>query len=71
MSIVASVVNPKIQLNLGDPSITWIHRAGYSRAVDGFDWEAIAIGLILHQVKVRCLRRAAPTHSKYKVESTA
>ena len=28
MSIVASVVNPKIQLNLGDPSITWIHRAG-------------------------------------------
>ncbi|WP_189524940.1 hypothetical protein [Nostoc sp. 'Peltigera membranacea cyanobiont' 232] len=28
MSVVASVVNPKIQLNLGDPSITWIHRAG-------------------------------------------
>ncbi|MEH2395561.1 MAG: type I-MYXAN CRISPR-associated Cas8a1/Cmx1 [Nostoc sp.] len=28
MSIVASIVNPKIQLNLGDPSITWIHRAG-------------------------------------------
>lgn len=28
MSVVASVVNPKIQLNLGDPSITWIHRVG-------------------------------------------
>lgn len=28
MSVVASVVNPKIRLNLGDPSITWIHRAG-------------------------------------------
>ncbi|MBD2413797.1 hypothetical protein FACHB389_19835 [Nostoc calcicola FACHB-389] len=28
MSVLASVVNPKIQLNLGDPSITWIHRAG-------------------------------------------
>ncbi|MBG1257680.1 type I-MYXAN CRISPR-associated Cas8a1/Cmx1 [Nostoc commune] len=28
MSVVASVVNPKICLNLSDPSITWIHRAG-------------------------------------------
>ncbi|PHM10216.1 type I-MYXAN CRISPR-associated Cas8a1/Cmx1 [Nostoc sp. 'Peltigera malacea cyanobiont' DB3992] len=28
MPVVASVVNPKIQLSLGDPSITWIHRAG-------------------------------------------
>ncbi|MEH2451320.1 type I-MYXAN CRISPR-associated Cas8a1/Cmx1 [Nostoc sp.] len=28
MSVVTSVVNPKIRLNLGDPSITWIHRVG-------------------------------------------
>ncbi|MEH2226450.1 type I-MYXAN CRISPR-associated Cas8a1/Cmx1 [Nostoc sp.] len=28
MSVVANVVNPKICLNLSDPSITWIHRAG-------------------------------------------